>query len=365
MRTSTICLLVAAAFHAVTTAQTPVARALTMAWSLEGRWWGIASNESAGVIYAVGPDRTAEIDIAGQIRRETPPLRCQFDCRRYGRPSERGAVVAGRGVKLRLARLPHPTLLTFSIWLADLRAHDLNGNQLWTYPHATGIDDVWTSDLDGDQSDEVIVGFNGDTGVHVIDGKGQLQWASTAIGGVRQVTAGDVLGQGRPQIVTTGRGVGFHIFSGDGERDVLTPGILGAQMVRVQKVSAEDNAATIFVAGRKATAPLPFTTSLSPPRRWAELPPATVVAALSADGARKWTLELPPIDVTVADVAVARPWLALGTRSGQVYVIDAVRGGILGVVEAQGAAEVAWAGNPPLLVVAAGAALNAFHVSAP
>lgn len=74
MRTSTICLLVAAAFHAVTTAQTPVARALTMAWSLEGRWWGIASNESAGVIYAVGPDRTAEIDIAGQIRRETPPL---------------------------------------------------------------------------------------------------------------------------------------------------------------------------------------------------------------------------------------------------------------------------------------------------
>jgi hypothetical protein len=127
----------------------------------------------------------------------------------------------------------------------------------------------------------------------------------------------------------------------------------------------EDNAATIFVAGRKATAPLPFTTSLSPLRRWAELPPATVVAALSAVGARKWTLELPPIDVTVADVAVARPWLALGTRSGQVYVIDAVRGGILGVVEAQGAAEVAWAGNPPLLVVAAGAALKAFHVSAP
>jgi hypothetical protein len=28
-------------------------------------------------------------------------------------------------------------------------------------------------------------------------------------------------------------------------------------------------------------------------------------------------------------------------------------------------AALAWAGNPPLLVVAAGAALNAFHVGAP
>jgi hypothetical protein len=50
-----------------------------------------------------------------------------------------------------------------------------------------------------------------------------------------------------------------------------------------------------------------------------------VVAALSVDGATKWRLELPD-DVSVADVAAARPWLALGTRSGQVYVVDTVRG---------------------------------------
>jgi hypothetical protein len=45
-----------------------------MAWSLEGRWMGVASDESAGVVYAVGRDRSAEIDIAGQIRREMQPL---------------------------------------------------------------------------------------------------------------------------------------------------------------------------------------------------------------------------------------------------------------------------------------------------
>jgi hypothetical protein len=236
--------------------------------------------------------------------------------------------------------------LTFFIWGSALRAHNLNGNHLWSYPGATGIDDVWTSDLDGDQSDEVIVGYNGRTGVHVIDGKGQFRWASTAIGNVWHVTAGDVLGQGRPQIVTTGGWPSLHIFSGDGERrDVMTPRIY-PHMVRVQKVSAKDTAATIFVAGRE------------PNSR------ATVVAALSGDGATKWRLELPD-DVSVADVAAARPWLALGTRSGQVYVVDTVRGEILGVVAAPGRAEVAWAGNPPLLVVAAGAALNAFHVDAP
>jgi hypothetical protein len=341
MRTPAICLLVAAAFHAVTPAQTPVARALSVAWSLEGRWMGVASDESAGVIYAVGPDRSAEIDIAGQIRRETQRLRCQFGCRPY----ERRGVLVGPGVKLRLARLPHPTLLTF-IWGAARRAHDLNGNHLWSYPGATGIDDVWINDLDGDQSDEVIVGYNGGTGVHVIDGQGQLRWSSTAIGNVGHVTAGDVLGQGRPQVVTTSALGSVHIFSGDGERrDVMTPRIY-ANMVRVQKVSAEDTAATIFVAGRELDSQ------------------ATVVAALSGNGATKWRLELPD-DVSVADVAAARPWLALGTRSGQVYVVDAVRGGILGVVAAPGRAEVAWAGTPPLLVVAAGAALNAFHVGAP
>jgi uncharacterized protein (DUF2249 family) len=196
--------------------------------------------------------------------------------------------------------------------------------------------------------------------VHVIDAKGQFRWKSTAIGDVWHVSAGDVLGRGRPQVVTTSAQV--HIFSDDGGRRDVAPGILGPHMVRVQKVRAEDNAATIFVAGRKATAPLPFTT---PPRGWAELPPATVVAALSGDGARKWTLELPPSDVTAADVAASRPWLAVVTQSGQVYVIDAVNGRILGVTASQGAAEVAWAGDPPLLLVATGAALNAFQVGDP
>lgn len=341
MRIPIICLCVAAAFHSVSAAQTPGAPALTVAWSLQGRWTSVASDESAGAIYVVGHGGVAELDFAGQIRRRL--LRRSV------------------GLKLRLARLPNPTLLTFSIWGADLRAHDLNGNQLWTYPRAMGIDDVWTSDLDGDQTDEVIVGFNGSTGVHVIDGKGQLRWKSTAVGDVWHVAAGDVLGEGRPQIVTTS-GAGVHIFSGDGnERDITTAGILGSHALRIQKVRAEDRVATIFVAGSKPTAPLPFT-NLSPPRRWVEIPPATVVAAFSLDGASKWTLELPPSNIVAADVAVARPWLALGTRSGQVYVVNAITGGILGEVGGQGAAEVAWAGNPPLLLVASGTELNAFNV---
>src|SRR4029450_4199276 len=115
MRTMTICLLVTATFHAVTAPQTPVPRALTVVWTLEGRWMGVASDESAGGIYAVGPARSAEVDISGQIRREMQ-LRCQFGCRPY---AKQGVIVGpGPGVKLRLARRPQATFVTFFVCCA-------------------------------------------------------------------------------------------------------------------------------------------------------------------------------------------------------------------------------------------------------
>ena len=82
----------------------------------------------------------------------------------------------GGGSALRLAtfRDGAKALLNFSVWRDELKVYDLSGKQLWSYARASGIDDVWAGDLDGDGSDEVIVGFNGDTGLHVLDNKGQL-----------------------------------------------------------------------------------------------------------------------------------------------------------------------------------------------
>jgi len=324
---ASICLLVIAAFHLVAAAQAPVARGLSLAWSLDGRWTGVASDEESGAIYSLPRDRVAEVDLAGQIRRE-------FE------------LSAVDGLTLRLGKFPRPTLLTFSVWGSRaVHAIDIEGNRLWSYPALTGIDAITAADVDEDGSDEVVVGYNGSSGVHVLDGKGQQRWKSTASGNVWQVAVGDVLGQGRPQVVTSAFAK-VQVFGADGKErvDVAVPRAF-INMVRVGRLRPEDSTDTMLVAGNDLASK------------------ANVVIALSTDGTSTWRLELPG-SVHTAQVASARPWLALGTRDGQVYVVDAVRGEILGVVDAQGGAEVGWVGTPPLLLVATGTSLNAFHVTA-
>lgn len=327
MRRASICLLIAAS-QQLTVAQAPVDRGLAAAWSLEGRWTGVAVDQQAGLIYTRRYASGAEVDPAGQIRREFRlPL--------------------GEGRTLRFAKFPSPTLIAFSRWGPDdVSAFDLRGTRLWTYPKATGVDEVWIGDLDGDQSDEVVIGYNANSGVHVVDGKGQLRWKSTAIGNVWHVTVGDVQGRGRPQVVTTSALGRVHVFATDTNKreDVFASGIY-VTMVRAAKLSANAEAATIFAAGSALDSKV------------------STVVALAGDGKRLWQLQLPS-EVVAADVASTRPWLALATRDGHVFVVDAVKKQVVGIAEEQGNAEIAWIGDPPLLLVATGQSLNAFYVAA-
>src|SRR5205085_2269930 len=136
-----------------------------------------------------------------------------------------------------------------------------------------GLDDVWPADLDGDGIDEVIVGFNGGTGMHVLNASGKLLWQSTGLGNIWHVSAGDVMGDGKPRVVTTSATGRVHIFSTDGnEHRDLDAGFY-ADMVRVGKLSAQDSRATIVVAG---------TVNNGPANRLA-------VAAFFGDGAKKWS----------------------------------------------------------------------------
>jgi hypothetical protein len=111
-------------------------------------------------------------------------------------------------------------------------------------------------------------------------------------------------------------------------------------MVRVAKLRPEDTAATILV-GHNNT-----------------------VMALAGDGATRWRLELSG-HVHTASVSSAMPWLALGTRDGQVFVVDAVKGEMSGGVTGQvSLREVARIGDPPLLLVATRDSLNAIRIDA-
>ena len=326
MKRTSIVLIVVAAFHFTAVAQTPVVRELSAAWLLPGHWSGVVGDEKDLVIYAIGFARVAQVNTAGEIQQE------------FMLPHTSGMTV-------RLARVPHPILMIFTPWITPgVDAYDLSGRRLWNYSQGNGIDDVWTGDLDEDGSDEVVVGYNGGGGVHVLNGSGQLRWKSTAIGNVWHVAVGDVLGRARPQVVTTSALGKVHIFSGDGGRrvDAVAPSVY-ANMVRVQNLSGDDAAATILVAGNDLSSRV------------------NTVMALAGDGASKWRLELPS-RVNSASVASSRPWLALGTQEGKVFVVDAVRGKILGQVTGQLRPEVGWIGDPPLLLVATGNSLNAFRV---
>jgi outer membrane protein assembly factor BamB len=305
--------------------------ALTPAWTLEGPYTDVAADEESGAIYGLGEGgRVVDLDASGQIQRE---LR----------------LPDSDGDELRLARLPGPALLTFSLWTSDLRAYDRDGQPLWTYPRATGIENVWAGDVvAGDRSDEVIVGYSGRTGMHVLDGRGRLRWESTSLADVWHIAAGDVLGEGTPQVVGTAAGGLLHIFGSDGTRRlVLDPGFY-AQMVRVSKPRPTE-ASAMFVAGtsRDAVAGRSMT-----------------IAALSGNGAKIWKLDVPDEVIFSASAAAGGRWFAFSTRSGRISVVDAVTGRSIGQVQARGPATLAWAetDSGSLLVVATGTSLIAFPV---
>jgi hypothetical protein len=308
----------------------PVVNALTAAWTLEGSWSDVAADEESGAIYALGEaGRVVELDASGRVHREI-------------------RLPDNEGDELRLGRLPGVALLTFSLWTTDLRAYDRDGRLLWTYPRATGIDNVWTGHVvAGYESDQVMVGYNGRTGMHVLDGRGRLLWESTNIAAVSHMAAGDVLGDGTSQVVATAAGGLLHIFGGDGtRRRVLDPGFY-AQMVRVPKHAPASS--TMFVAGAS---------------RDAVASRALTIAALSGDGTKAWRLDVPDASIYAASPDSGGRWFAFSTRSGRISVLDAISGALVGEFQGQGPATVAWAaaddGRP--LLVAAGTSLIALRV---
>jgi hypothetical protein len=315
---------------------------LERVWSVRGGWRGVASDRNSGLIYVLGAKgKCAELNASGNILRE-------FE------------LPENEGLTLHVAQLPDDEtaqLLTFSIWTPHLQAYDLSGNLRWSY--RSGIDDVCPFDLNGDGADEVVIGFNGSVGLHVLDSEGKLLWRADGAN-LHSVSAGDVLGAGVPQVLTTCHGR-VHVFGQDGKKiKVLDPG-LHPNLVRATKYR-EDDVSRAVLAG------------------WAR-----TLVSLSGDGVKNWSIELPfhvptaiegisgrsgrklEAHINSAQVAIKRPWLAIASDWGDVCVVDTSRGNIIGHVNGQGRPRVCWAeeetNGDSLLVTATGQAVNAFRVT--
>jgi hypothetical protein len=237
--------------------------------------------------------------------------------------------------------------------LTDVRAFDEKGNLLWAHPSLEGASDVAVLDS-GNNLDNVAVGYT-TRGLLVLNSQGQLLWESTTNRYVYHLAAGDVRGEGRPQIVTPSNFGRVHIFSGAGaEIANFDPGTQ-TSMVRVGKLSDSERTATIFAVGAKPT------------------DSAATVNSLSGDGKINWSVRLPsnitPPTIYSASLASGRPWLAVALLGGQVYVVDAKQGTIIGSIDGQSLLpEVGWVagedGAAPRLVVSTGKALNGYIVGA-
>ena len=257
--------------------------------------------------------------------------------------------LAAPGGLLRTARLSgkQPVdLLVFDVWAQGLTALDGQGKKLWSAPPGQGVDDVWAADLNGDGNDEVIVGYNGGTGLHVFAADGKEQWAFTSIGNVWHVTAADLDGDGALEVLTTSAAGKVHVFDGKGtELDTLEPGIY-ANMVRVFRLPGESADAVLVVGGGVGHAQM---------------------AAMTGKGDVLWQSDLPD-NVTHCDslaCASGTTWAALGCRGGLVCVIDVRTGEMIGAASHQGAMpQVGWAptDEQPLLVAATRGALTAWRV---
>jgi hypothetical protein len=315
---------------------------LQRAWSIRGGWHGVASDRNSGLIYVLGPKgKCAELNASGNVLRE-------FE------------LPENEGLTLRLAQLPDdktPQLLTFSKWVPHLQAYDLSGSLRWSY--RSGINDVYPFDLNGDGADEVVIGFNGSVGLHVLDSEGALLWQADGAN-LHSVSAGDVLGAGVPQVLTTCHGR-VHIFGQDGKKiKMLDPG-LHAFLVCATSYREDDRPGAVLVG-------------------WGR-----TLASLSGEGVKNWSIELPfheptaikgmsealrlrlDAHVNSAQVAIKHPWLAIASDWGDVCVVDTSTGNVIGHVNGQGRPRVCWAegetNGDSLLVTATGRAVNAFRVT--
>ncbi|MCH7752549.1 MAG: VCBS repeat-containing protein, partial [Planctomycetes bacterium] len=304
---------------------------LTPAWSLAGSYTGVAFDQQSGKLCALLSNHKLQfISQEGEILTDTE--------------------LAKKGSLLRLGNLigsAEPEFVTMVAWGKDVSGCSREGELLWTYSHDSGVDDIWCADLDRDGIHEVIVGYNGGGGLHVLDSQGKLLWKTTSIGNVWHVTAGEFLGDGQVQVVTTSARGNLHVFSRDGQSETTIETDVYANMVRMVKLPDEPSAlALVGGSGQGET-----------------------LLLVDKLGNERWKLVLPTLATEHIDSLDANSdlsWAAVGLRGGLVHVVDLVAGKILASVDQQGNTPqvtlLPRAGDSPLLVVATGNRLNAFVV---
>jgi len=223
------------------------------------------------------------------------------------------------------------------------------GKVIWQQTSGDAIDDVWAADLDADGRDEVIVGYNGSGGLQVLDHAGVQRWKNTQLANVWRVTAGDLVGDKKKEVISTSAAGVVHIFDADGKALKQLDVAFEPFMVRVVRLANDDPFDTILVVGSGKA--------------------GGSIAALDGNGKTLWTHSVERFEmVDSMAVCPTRPWAAFcASERGDVTVVDCSDGRTIANTGDRGRGpQVAWAiaadGNTPIFLVATVRALSAFQV---
>jgi hypothetical protein len=94
-------------------------------------------------------------------------------------------------------------------WVADGALIGEDGVRLWQPDRLAGMDDMAAGDLDGDGIPEIVVGYNGGSGVHLYDAAGKPRWRKLD-GNVWHVEILDTDGDGHGDPPQQRRGATHH-----------------------------------------------------------------------------------------------------------------------------------------------------------
>jgi peroxiredoxin len=122
-------------------------------------------------------------------------------------------------------------LLGYSNWSHKVSVMDKTGKELWSYSATLGVDGAHWGDLDGDGTDELIVGMNGFGGLHAVSADGKELW-HTPLANVWSQAVIPASGGMSAMVFATEAGGSVRVFDGAGKplRTLRPSGKYCAQM---------------------------------------------------------------------------------------------------------------------------------------